>query len=153
VAGKYEDITRRSLANPDEFWAEQAEKFHWFRKWDKVLDRTNEPFYRYFTGGLTNVCYNAVDRHVLSGAGDNVAVIWESPETGLSRRITYSELLDEVNAFAAVLQEHGIKKGDRVLIYLPMVPETMVAMLACARIGAPHAVVFAGFSTESLAED
>jgi propionyl-CoA synthetase len=152
VTGKYEEITRRALQNPEDFWAEQAEKLFWFKKWDKVLDRSNEPFYRYFTGGLTNVCYNAVDRHVLAGAGDRVAVIWESPETGQSRKITYQELHDDVNAFAAVLQEHGIKKGDRVLIYLPMVPETMVAMLACARIGAPHTVVFAGFSTESLAD-
>ncbi len=152
MTGKYEEITKRALQNPDEFWAEQAEKLHWFKKWDKVLDRSNEPFYRYFTGGLTNVCYNAVDRHVLAGNGDNVAVIWESPETGKSRKITCRELLDEVSAFAAVLRDNGVEKGDRVLIYLPMVPETMVAMLACARIGAPHAVVFAGFSTESLAD-
>ena len=151
MTGKYEEIMKRSLGSPEQFWAEQAEKLHWYRKWDKVLDSSNEPFYRYFTGGETNMCYNAVDRHVLGGGGDRVAIIWESPETGLSRKITYRELLDDVNAFAAVLQEYGVQKGDRVLIYLPMVPETMVTMLACARIGAPHAVVFAGFSTESLA--
>ena len=147
MTGKYAEITKRALEQPEEFWAEQAEKLHWFRKWDKVLDRTNEPFYRYFIGGLTNVCFNAVDRHVIAGAGDRVAVIWESPETGLSRKITYQQLLDEVNAFAAVLQSNGVRKGDRVLIYLPMVPEAAVAMLGCARIGAVHkAIACSGWS-------
>ncbi len=150
--GRYDEVTRRALADPEGFWSEQAERLHWFRRWQTAIDRSREPFYRWFVGGLTNMCYNAVDRHVLAGRGDRVAVIWESPETGLSRSITYRELYDEVNAFAAVLKSHGIGKGDRVLIYLPMVPETMVAMLACARIGAIHTVVFAGFSIESLAD-
>lgn len=148
----YQEFYRRSVEQPEEFWAEWAEKLHWYRKWDKVVDRSREPFYRWFTGGETNICYNALDRHVASGCGNRVAVIWESPETGRSRTITYRELLDEVNQFAAVLRSLGVAKGDRVLIYLPMVPETMVAMLACARLGAPHAVVFAGFSVESLAD-
>jgi propionyl-CoA synthetase len=150
--GRYDEIARQALQDPEQFWSEQGAKIHWFRKWDRAVDRSREPFYRWFTGGLTNMCYNAVDRHVLAGKGDRVAVIWESPETGLSRKVTYRELLDEVNAFAAVLKSHGVGKGDRVLIYLPMVPETMTAMLACARIGAIHTVVFAGFSIESLAD-
>ena len=148
----YADIMKRSLESPDAFWAEEAEKLHWYRKWNTVLDKSREPFYRYFPGGMTNLCYNAVDRHVAAGKGERVAIIWESPETGQSRKITYREFLDDVNAFAAVLRSHGVTKGDRVLIYLPMVPETMVAMLACARIGAPHAVVFAGFSVDALAD-
>ena len=150
--GRYAEIMRRSLEDPDGFWAEQAEKLFWFQRWSKVLDRSREPFYRYFEGGLTNVCYNALDRHVLGGRGERAAVIWESPETGQTREITYRELLDQVNAFAAVLQDHGIKTGDRVLIYLPMVPETIVAMLACCRIGAVHSVVFAGFSVDAVAD-
>ncbi|MFO7651532.1 MAG: AMP-binding protein, partial [bacterium] len=150
--GRYDEVTRQALADPEKFWAEQGEKLFWFRKWDKAVDRSREPFYRWFVGGLTNMCYNAVDRHVAAGKGDRVAVIWESPETGLERKVTYRELLDEVTAFAAVLRSHGVGKGDRVLIYLPMVPETMVAMLACTRVGAVHTVVFAGFSIESLAD-
>jgi propionyl-CoA synthetase len=150
--GRYDEIARQALQDPEQFWSEQGEKIHWFRKWDKAVDRSREPFYRWFTGGLTNMCYNAVDRHVLAGRGDRTAIIWESPETNLSRKVSYRELLDDVNAFAAVLKSHGVGKGDRVLIYLPMVPETMTAMLACARIGAIHTVVFAGFSIESLAD-
>jgi propionyl-CoA synthetase len=148
----YQQTFGRSLKQPEQFWAEQAERIHWYRKWDAVIDRGREPFYRCFAGGLTNACYNAVDRHVEAGRGDRVAVIWESPEAGRSESVSYVELLRRVNEFAAVLRSHGVEKGDRVLIYLPMVPETMVAMLACARLGAPHAVVFAGFSIESLAD-
>ncbi len=150
--GNYEQTARRAIAEPDSFWQEQAEKLHWFRKWDRVLDRSREGFYPYFAGGLTNMCYNAVDRHVAAGHGDRVAVIWESPETGKSARLTYAELLTEVCACAAVLREQGVGKGDRVLVYSPMIPETMVAMLACCRIGAIHSVVFAGFSTDALAD-
>ncbi|OYD15000.1 acetate--CoA ligase [candidate division WOR-3 bacterium JGI_Cruoil_03_51_56] len=150
--GKYEEVMQESLGEIDAFWTRQAEKLFWFKKWDKVLDQTREPFYRYFEGGLTNMCYNAVDRHVEAGKGNRPAIIWESPETGKSRTINYSELLGEVNAFAAVLKKLGVGKGDGVLIYLPMIPETMVAMLACARIGAIHSVVFAGFSFEAVAE-
>jgi propionyl-CoA synthetase len=152
VSVRYDAVMKRSLEERESFWAEQADKLHWYKRWDKVLDRSREPFYSYFTGGLTNMCCNAVDRHVAAGNGDRVAVIWESPEVNQSRKITYNELLAEVNAFAAVLKSQGVAKGDRVLIYLPMVPETMVAMLACARIGATHAVVFAGFSVDALAD-
>lgn len=148
----YTELMKHTLSDPDGFWAEKAEKLFWYRKWDKVLDRSREPFYRYFTGGLTNMCYNAVDRHVESGLGDRTAVIWESPETGQRGKTTYRELLAQVNAFAAVLESCGIRKGDRILIYLPMVPETIVAMLACCRIGAIHSVVFAGFSVDAVAD-
>ncbi len=149
---RYEEIMKCSLTDPDGFWAEQAEKLFWYKKWHKVLDREREPFYRYFTGGETNMCYNALDRHVAAGLGDRVAIIWESPETGQSCKITYRELLAQVNAFAALLRAQGVGQGDRVLIYLPMVPETVVAMLACCRIGAIHSVVFAGFSVDAVAD-
>lgn len=147
----YEELHRQSIEHPDEFWGTEAKRMHWFTPWDKVCDQSKAPFFRWFTGGETNLCYNAVDRHVLAGKGDRTAIIWESPETGKSRILTYAELLEQVNRFAAVLQRNGVGRGDRVIIYLPMVPEAAVAMLACVRIGAVHSVVFGGFSIESLA--
>jgi propionyl-CoA synthetase len=150
--GRYEQVMDSSLRDREVFWTEQAARLHWYRRWDSFLDRSREPFYRYFEGGLTNITFNAIDRHVAAGQGERAAIIWESPETGQSRIVSYSELLDEVNVFAAALKDLGIGPGDRVLIYLPMVPEAMVAMYACARIGAIHSVVFAGFSHEALAE-
>ncbi len=149
---KYDDVHSFSVDKPDEFWAEQAEKLHWFKRWDKVLDDSNPPFYRWFPGGKTNLCYNAVDRHALGDGRNRAALIWESPEVGKSRVITFFELYRMVNRFAAVLKKHGIKKGDRVIIYMPMTPEAVVSVLACARIGAIHSVVFGGFSVESLAD-
>lgn len=147
----YEELYRRSVEDPEGFWGEQAERLHWFKRWDRVLDDTKAPFTRWFPGGKTNLCTNALDRHVAAGKGDKPAVLWESPEAGESRTLTFRALLSEVNRFAAVLRRHGVKKGDRVLVYLPMVPEALVAVLACVRIGAVHSVVFAGFSVESLA--
>ncbi|MFO7676598.1 MAG: acetate--CoA ligase [bacterium] len=150
--GRYEQVMEHSLARAEDFWTKEAGRLHWHRRWSRFLDSSREPFYRYFGGGLTNVAFNALDRHVAAGRGGRTALIWESPETGLSRVVSYAELLAEVNAFAAALRSLGVGKGDRVLIYLPMVPETMVAMYACARLGAVHSVVFAGFSYEALAE-
>ncbi len=147
----YEEVYRRSVEDPEGFWGEQAEELHWFRRPSRVLDASRPPLFRWFPDGETNLCYNAVDRHVLAGRGDRPAILWESPEAGKSRALTFGELLREVNAFASVLQGLGVGKGDRVVIYMPMVPEALVAVLACVRIGAVHSVVFAGFSGEALA--
>jgi len=147
----YEEIHRRSIEDPEGFWGEQAEELHWFKKWDRVLDDSNAPFYRWFVGGETNICYNAVDRHALGKARGEAAIIFESAETGESRTITYHELYREVNRLAGVLRNLGVRKGDRVIIYMPMVPEAIIGMLACVRIGAIHSVVFGGFSVGSLA--
>ncbi|MCR4391199.1 MAG: acetate--CoA ligase [Candidatus Acetothermia bacterium] len=147
----YEEVYRRSIEDPEGFWGEEAERLHWSKKPERVLDATRAPFFRWFPGGQTNLSYNALDRHVLAGRGERPAVIWESPEAGESRTLTFGELLREVNACAAALQGLGVGRGDRVVIYLPMVPEALVAVLACVRIGAVHSVVFAGFSGEALA--
>ncbi len=131
------------------FWAKQAERLHWSTKWDTVLDWSNPPFAKWFVGGELNVAYNCVDRHVEAGNGDKVAYHWEG-EPGDTRTITYSDLKSEVCKAANALTELGVNKGDRVAIYMPMIPETVIAMLACARIGAPHTVVFGGFSSDAL---
>ena len=144
----YDDVYRHSLVNPEGFWGGVAEELHWYQKWDRVLDDSNPPFFRWFVGGLTNLCYNAVDRHVLEGRAEKAALIWESTAQGKSETITYGELYRRVNRFAGVLLSLGVVRGDRVAIYLPMVPEAVVAMLACVRIGAIHVVVFTGFGIE-----
>ena len=150
--GKYDEIYRQSIENPDAFWAEAATDVQWIKKWDKVLDDSGAPyFYRWYTGGELNTCYNALDYHVENGRADQVAVIYDSPQTNTVKKITYSELLDQVSRFAGALQAQGLQKGDTVIIYMPMIPETMVAMLACARIGAVHSVVFGGFASNELA--
>lgn len=146
----FREIQKRALENPEEFWAEQAKILDWFKTWDKVLDDSNPPFYKWFVGGVLNASYNALDRHVKAGRRNKAAIIWEG-EDGSTRTLTYYELYREVNRFASVLKNLGIRKGDRVVIYMPMVPEVAVAMLACARIGAIHSVVFSGFSAEALA--
>jgi len=146
----YEEVYRRSIEDPAGFWAEQAEQLHWYEKWDKVLDDSNAPFYRWFVGGKTNICYNAVDRHAFGLGRGQAAIIFESAETGESRTMTYYELYREVNRLAGVLHNLGVRKGDRVIIYMPMVPEAIIGMLACVRIGAIHSVVFGGFSVGSL---
>jgi acetyl-CoA synthetase len=133
------------------WWVKQAEELHWFKKWDKVLDDSNPPFYKWFVGGQLNVSYNCLDRHVEAGRGDRVAFNWLG-EDGSERKVTYADLLADVERFANALKNLGIKKGDVVGIYLPMIPEVAVAMLACARIGAPHNVVFGGFSPEAVRE-
>ncbi|UCE13739.1 MAG: acetate--CoA ligase [Candidatus Heimdallarchaeota archaeon] len=147
----YYEAHSLSLNNLEKFWETEAENLHWYRKWDRVLDDSNFPFFRWFVGGKTNLCYNAVDRHATGPKRGTAALIWESPETNQSQVYTYYHLYKEVNKFAGVLKSQGVKKGDRIIIYLPMIPEAVIAMLACVRIGAIHSVVFAGFSRESLA--
>ena len=148
---KFDPIYRRSLEQMEGFWAEAAADIHWDKPWDKVLDESNAPFYRWFTGGQLNTCYNALDRHVENGRGEQAALIYDSPVTGRQQTRSYKALRDETARFAGALVAHGIGKGDRVIIYMPMVPETIVAMLACARIGAVHSVVFGGFASNELA--
>jgi propionyl-CoA synthetase len=147
----YEETYRRSLEHPEEFWAEAAAAIDWETRWDRVLDDSRPPFYRWFPGGRLNTCWNALDRHVAAGRGERLALIWDSPVTGQILRFTYRELRDRTARFAGVLAELGVKHGDRVLIYMPMVPEAAVAMLACARLGAVHSVVFGGFASHELA--
>jgi acetyl-CoA synthetase len=150
-AALYEEMYKQSVDDPEGFWAEQAEKFvSWYKPWDKVLEwNYNEGEISWFEGAELNVCYNCVDRH-LESRGDQVAIIWEGDDPNEDRKITYRELHGEVCRFANVLKARGVKKGDRVCIYLPMIPEAAYAMLACARIGAVHSVVFGGFSPESI---
>ncbi|MBX3517519.1 MAG: propionyl-CoA synthetase [Rhodospirillales bacterium] len=149
--GPYDQAFSQSIKDPEGFWGKEAEQIHWYKKWDKVLDDSNKPFYRWFKGGVVNTCYNAVDRHVEAGHGDRVAVIYDSPVTSTIRKYTYSDLRDHVARFAGVLRKQGVGKGDRVIVYMPMVPEALIAMLACARIGAVHSVVFGGFASNELA--
>ncbi|HEV3329604.1 MAG TPA: propionyl-CoA synthetase [Bryobacteraceae bacterium] len=151
MAATYDEVYARWQSDPQAFWAEAAGALHWYRKWDAVLDSSRPPFYRWFPGGLINTCYNALDRHVAAGRADQPALIYDSPVTGVTRACTYRELLEQVARFAGVLARYGVRKGDRVVIYMPMVPETAIAMLACARIGAVHSVVFGGFAAHELA--
>jgi acetyl-CoA synthetase len=145
------EVYARAARDPQAWWAEQAAELHWFKPWDTVLEDSNPPFYKWFTGGELNVSYNCLDRHVEAGRGERVALHWRG-EGGDERDITYAELLAEVQRFANALKDQGVRKGDVVGIYLPMIPEVVVAMLACARIGAPHNVVFGGFSAEAVRE-
>jgi propionyl-CoA synthetase len=151
MMGRFNDVQRRSLADCESFWAEAALGIHWTKRWDKVLDRSNPPFDRWFRGGRLNTCYNCLDRHIEAGHGDRLALIYDSPVTASQRRFSYAELRDEVARFAGVLAGQGVAKGDRVVIYMPMVPEAVIAMLACARLGAVHSVVFGGFAANELA--
>jgi propionyl-CoA synthetase len=149
--GKFDERFRKSIEDPEGFWGEAAEAITWYKKWDKVLDSTNPPFYRWFTGGELNTCYNALDRHVEHGRADQIALIYDSPVTKTIQKFTYRELLDQVSRFAGALKNLGIQQGDTVVIYMPMIPEAAVAMLACARLGAVHSVVFGGFAPHELA--
>jgi propionyl-CoA synthetase len=151
VPPTYHDVYARWHAGPEAFWAEAAEAVHWYRRWDAVLDSSRAPFYRWFPGGQVNSCYNALDRHVEHGRADQLALIYDSPVTSTVRSFTYRELRDEVARFAGVLATRGVTRGDRVVIYMPMVPEAVIGMLACARIGAIHSVVFGGFASPELA--
>jgi len=147
----YDDVYAHSMRDPEGFWAEAAKGIDWTSPWTRVLDDSRAPFYRWFAGAQLNTCWNAVDRHVAAGRGAQAAVIYDSPVTQTQRTITYAELQDLVARFAGVLRGLGVAKGDRVIVYMPMVPEAVVAMLACARIGAIHSVVFGGFSAHELA--
>lgn len=149
--GKFDEGFRKSIEDPEGFWGQAAEAITWHKKWDKVLDASNPPFYRWFTGGELNTCYNALDRHVESGRADQTALIYDSPVTKTIQKFTYRELLDTVSRFAGVLKSLGVTKGDTVILYMPMIPEAAVAMLACARLGAVHSVVFGGFAPHELA--
>jgi propionyl-CoA synthetase len=147
----YAETYRRSLEDPDGFWAEQAELVDWISAPSVILDRSNPPFYRWYVDGRLNTCYNTLDRHVIEGRADQPALIYDSPVTGSTAIYTYAQLLAEVAAFAGALRGLGVERGDRVVIYMPMIPETVIAMLACARIGAVHSVVFGGFAAHELA--
>jgi propionyl-CoA synthetase len=149
--GRYHEAYRRSVEDPAGFWGEQARRIDWFRKPANVLDQSRPPFYRWYPDGVLNTCYNALDRHVVAGRADQPALIYDSPVTGSGRTFTYAELLERVAAFAGGLHAIGVGPGDRVVLYMPMVPETVIAMLACARLGAVHSVVFGGFAPAELA--
>ena len=151
MATSFDEVYARSLADPEGFWGEAASSIRWYERWDRVLDDDNAPFYRWFAGGVMNTCDNALDVHVEGGRGDQAALIYDSPVTGTVRSFTYRELLDEVALFAGALANCGVAKGDRVIVYMPMVPEAVIAMLACARLGAVHSVVFGGFAASELA--
>ena len=146
-----EELHARSLKNPEEFWAEVAQDIHWHKRWEGVLDDSQAPIYRWFRGGMLNTCYNCLDVHVASGRAGQTALIYDSPVTGTLKTFTYDQLLEQVARFAGALVRQGVEKGDRVVIYMPMVPEVVIAMLACARIGAVHSVVFGGFAPNELA--
>lgn len=151
MIGAYEAAYNAWRQDPESFWAQAAESIQWYRRWDKVLDTSRPPFYRWFSGGLLNTCYNLLDAHVENGRADQAALIYDSPVTGTVESYTYRELLNEVARFAGALRRQGVEKGDRVIIYMPMVPEAVIAMLACARLGAVHSVVFGGFAADELA--
>jgi len=147
---RYAEMHRRSLENPEGFWSEQARKLDWYKTWDRVLD-WDLPYARWFVGGRLNACYQCIDRHVKTWRRSKVAIYWEG-ETGETRVLSYSTLFREVNRFASALRRLGVKKGDRVALYLPMIPELPIAMLACARIGAVHTVIFSGFSAKAICD-
>lgn len=147
----YEALYDEAKADPEAFWAKQAESLDWFQKWDKVIDRSNAPFYKWFVGAKTNIAYNALDRHVRTYRRNKLAIIWEG-EPGDRREFSYWRVWREVNKFANVLKSLGVKKGDRVTIYMGRIPELVFAMLACAKIGAVHSVIYGGFSEQALAD-
>jgi len=151
IGARFELARQRSLQDPEAFWSDAAAAIDWDRRWDRLLDDSNAPLYRWFSGARLNTCYNALDRHVDNGRGEQPALIYDSPVTGRRRELSYRVLRDEVARFAGALRAEGVTAGDRVIIYMPMVPETVVAMLACARLGAVHSVVFGGFAANELA--
>ena len=147
----YRDVWQRSIEEPEAFWGEAARAIDWYREPSIVLDRSKDPIFEWFPDGEMNTCFNALDRHVLAGNAERLALIYDSPVTDTKSTYTYAQLLDEVSRFAGVLRDLGAKKGDRVVIYMPMIPEALIAMLACARLGAIHSVVFGGFAAHELA--
>jgi propionyl-CoA synthetase len=151
MSGNYLDTYTQSISHPDQFWGEAAKEILWYKKWDTVLDDSNKPFYRWFSGGELNTCYNAVDYHCETGRGKQLAIIYDSPVTNQKSTLTYNELRDAVAKLAGAMADKGVVKGDRVIIYMPMIVESVVGMLACARIGAIHSVVFGGFAAKELA--
>jgi propionyl-CoA synthetase len=151
MTGRYAETYRRALEDPMGFWSDAGAAIHWEKRWDRLLDDSRPPFYRWFEGGALNTCYNCLDRHVAEGRGQQTALIYDSAMAGQVRSFSYNELTDRVARFAGALADQGVGKGDRVIIYMPMVPEAVIAMLACARLGAVHSVVFGGFAPAELA--
>ena len=147
----YKDIYESWEKNPLQFWDQQSNDIDWIRKPKKILDDENIPFYKWFPDGVLNTCFNAIDRHVIDGRGEQDAIIYDSPITNVKQKISYSQLLFRVSQFSGALRKQGVEKSDRVIIYMPMIPEAVIAMLACARIGAVHSVVFGGFASNELA--
>ena len=147
----FNKIYQESIQNPEKFWQNVSEDIFWFKKPSKILNKSNPPFYKWFEDGVTNTCYNAIDTHIDKGNGDKIALIYDSPITNNKAKFTYNELREKISKFAGALHNQGIKKGDRVIIYMPMIPEAVIAMLACGRIGAIHSVVFGGFASNELA--
>src|ERR1700675_4135193 len=148
---RYHQVYARSLRDPEGFWEEAARDIDWIEPAKKIFDPGSGPYGRWFAGAVVNTCYNALDRHVAGGRADQVALIHDSPLAGSVTKFTYAQMLHEVKTLAAIMQDFGVAKGDRVILYMPMVPEAVVAMLACARIGAVHSVVFGGFAAKELA--
>ena len=151
MSSTYSSVFSQSIQNKEDFWSKAAEDVKWIKKPTQILDASNPPFYKWFKGGKINTCFNALDRHVEEGNGDRIAIIFDSAMTGVKKKYSYQELTKEVSILAGALQAHGVQKGDRVIIYMPMIPESIMAMLACARIGAVHSVVFGGFASAELA--
>ena len=151
MSRKYKEIYEKSINNREEFWQNISENIFWYKKPTKILNSSNPPFYKWFEDGVTNTCYNALDHHIDQGRGEKLAIIYDSPITGVQEKITYKNLRERVALFAGALKKQGVNKGDRVIIYMPMIPEAVIAMLACGRIGAVHSVVFGGFAANELA--
>ena len=151
MTSKFDEIYKNSIEKPEEFWRKNSEDIFWFKKPSKILNKSDHPFYKWYEDGITNTCYNALDVHIENGKGDKIALIYDSPITGNKLKLTYKELKDKVSKFAGALKNQGIKKSDRIIIYMPMIPEAVIAMLACGRIGAIHSVVFGGFASNELA--
>ncbi len=147
----FREIYENSIKNPEKFWKEISDDIFWFKKPSKILNKTNPPFYKWFEDGVTNTCYNALDTHIDQGRGGKLALIYDSPIACKKKQFTYKELREKVSKFAGALTNQGIGKGDRIIIYMPMIPEAVIAMLACGRIGAIHSVVFGGFASNELA--
>ncbi len=148
---EYSEIYNHSIKNPEEFWKNVADDIFWYKKPTKILNKSNAPFYKWFEDGVTNTCYNALDHHIEQGKGEKIALIYDSPITGKKAKFTFNQLKERVSKFAGALHNQGVKKGDRIIIYMPMIPEAVIAMLACGRIGAIHSVVFGGFASSELA--
>ena len=151
MSDKFKEIYRKSIEDPENFWREASDDIFWFKKPTKILNKSNPPFYKWFEDGVTNTCYNALDIHIDNGQGQKTALIYDSPITGKKSKLTYEDLRSKVSKFAGALTNQGVNKGDRVIIYMPMIPEAVIAMLACGRIGAIHSVVFGGFASNELA--
>ena len=151
MSDKFNKIYQESINSPEKFWQKASNDIFWFKKPTKILNQSNPPFYKWFENGVTNTCYNALDIHVDQGKGKNTALIYDSPITGNKSKFTFEELKLKVSKFAGALKDQGVDKSDRVIIYMPMIPEAVIAMLACARIGAIHSVVFGGFASNELA--